>query len=382
MTIMKKIYLTIGLCLLTTLASAQWVTDMSCNSKAGKIADKAITHFVNLERPVAVGMARAALMIDETCGSAKLVLINSAMGGEYGTRTAQLEKLDTKKFTDQEKAWVKVMSASNDEFEGTTKQVAATYPDVPLFAFWASVSLEDGKDKLAEYVIEFPEYASPAYNIMSYRYADGTYGKDSDMPKAIETAQKIFLTHNGPNGHDSIAEHYATKGDYKKAFEHQLKALDYAGTGSAYSYNAQIYYGHTNKVALTDSITSKTKQRIMYQMKNDSQNLKQFYSDKVGMVGCNSNMEPCEFYSSFEEEDVNHTWNRWDVKDLKVYFSPDMKTALTTFHNDGEYTMKGSDEPIAYKTRASEVWLYDNGWKLMHSNFAPLAIGSGIPQTK
>ena len=379
---MKTIYLTIVLCLLATLARAQWVTEMSCNSKAEKIADKAITHFVNLERPVAVGMAQAALMIDEKCGSAKLVLINSAMGGEYGSRTAQLEKLDTKKFTDQEKAWISVMSASNEEFESKAKQVAATYPDVPLFAFWASVPLEDGKDKLAEYVLAFPEYASPAYNIMSYRYADGTYGKKPNMSKAIETAQKIFLSHNGPNGHDSIAEHYATKGDYTKAFEHQVKALDYAGTGSAYSYNAQIYYGHTNKTALTDSIKSKTKQRIKYQMKNDSEKLKQFYSDKLGMVGCNSNMEPCEFYSSFEEEDVNHTWNRWDVKDLKVYFSLDMKTAVTTFDNDGEYIMKGSDEPIAYKTRASEVWFYDNGWKLMHSNFAPLAIGSGVPQTR
>ena len=382
MTIMKKIYLTVGLCLLTTIASAQWVTDMSCNNKAEEITDKAITHFVNLERPVAVGMAKAALMIDEKCGSAKLVLINTAMSGEYGSRTAQLEKLDTKKFTDQEKAWVKVMSASNEEFEGTTKQVAATYPDVPLFAFWASVSLEDGKDKLAEYVLAFPEYASPAYNIMSYRYADGTYGNDSNMPKAVETAQKIFLTHNGPNGHDSIAEHYATKRDYKKAFEHQLKALDYAGTGSAYSYNAQIYYGHTNKTAFTDSIKSKTNQRIKFQMNNDSENLKQFYSDKIGMIGCNSNMEPCVFYSSFEEEDVNHTWNRWNVVDLKVYFSPDMKTAVTTFDNDGEYTMKGSDKPIAYKTRASEVWFFDNGWKLMHSNFAPLAIGSGVPKTE
>lgn len=382
MTTMKTIYLTIGLCLLTTLASAQWVTDMSCNSQAEKIADQAITHLVNVETPVAVGMAKAALMMDKDCGSAKLVLINAASSSKYGSRAAQLEKLDTKKFTNHEKAWVKLMRASSEEFEGTVKQVAATYPAVPLFAFWSSASLEDGKDKLTEYIEAFPEYASPAYNIMSYRYADGIYDDKPNMTKAVETAQNIFLSHDGPNAHDSIAEHYANKGEYKKAFEHQMKALDYAGTGSAYGYNAQIYYGHTNKVALTDSITAKTKQRIKYQMKNDSENLKQFYSDKIGMIGCNSNMEPCEFYSSFEEEDVNHTWNRWDVKDLKVYFSPDMRTALTTFNNDGEYTMKGSDEPIAYKTRASEVWQYENGWKLMHSNFAPLAIGSGVPQTK
>ncbi|MDZ7694267.1 MAG: hypothetical protein U5K69_24625 [Balneolaceae bacterium] len=335
-----------------------------------------------METPIAVGMAEAALMMDKDCGSAKLVLINAASSGKYGSRAAQSEKLDTKKFTEQEKAWVKLLGASSEEFEGTVKQVAARYPAVPLFAFWESVSLKDGKDKLAEYIEDFPEYASPAYNIMSYRYADGTYENKPDMTKAVETAQKIFLSHDGPNAHDSIAEHYANKGEYQKAFEHQMKALDYAGTGSAYGYNAQMYYSHTNMAALTDSIMAKTKLRIKYQMKNDFDNLKQFYSDKVGMIGCNSNMEPCIFYSSFEEEDVNHTWNRWDVKDLKVYFSPDMKTALTTFNNDGEYTMKGSDKPVAYKTRASEVWHYENGWKLMHSNFAPLALSSGIPKTE
>jgi len=380
---MKKLSLTIGLCLITTLASAQWISDMSCSNSAVKIVDKAITHLVNVETPVAVGMAEAALMMDENCGSAKLVLINAASRSEFGSQAAQLEKLDTEKFTEQEKAWVKLMGASSEDFESTVKQVAEIYPQAPLFAFWSSASLEDGKDKLAEYIEAFPDYASPAYNIMSYRYADGTYGDKPNMTKAIETAQKIFLSHDGPNAHDSIAEHYATKGEYKKAFEHQVKALDYAGTGSAYGYNAQMYYGHTNKAALTDSIEAKTKLRIAYQMTNDIENLKQFHSDKVGMIACNSNMEPCIFYSSFEEEeDINHTWNRWDVVDLKVYFSPDMRTALTTFNNDGEYTMKGSDKPIAYKTRASEVWHYQDGWKLMHSNFAPLAIGSGVPRTQ
>lgn len=380
---MKTIFLTIGLCLITMLASAQWITEMSCNNGAEEIADKAITHLVNVETPVAVGMAEAALMMDKDCGSAKLVLINAASSGKYGSQAAQLEKLDTSNFTEQEKAWVKLMGASSEDFEGMVKEVAATYPAVPMFAFWSSVSLEDGRDKLAEYIEAFPDYASPAYNIMSYRYADGTYDGKPNMTKAVETAQKIFLSHDGPNAHDSIAEHYANKGEYKKAFEHQVKALDYAGTGSAYGYNAQMYYGHTNKAALTDSIKAKTKLRITYQMANDIENLKQFHSDKVGMIACNSNMEPCIFYSAYEEEeDANYTWNRWDVTDLKVYFSPDMNTAVTTFSNDGEYTMKGSDTPVAYKTRASEVWHYQDGWKLMHSNFAPLAIGTGVPRTQ
>ncbi|GAA5522387.1 hypothetical protein LQ318_11615 [Aliifodinibius salicampi] len=378
---MKKYYLTIGLCLIAMGVNAQWLTETSCNEQSNKITDKAIAHLVNLESSVAVGMANAALMIDEKCGAAKLVKVNAALGGQYGSRDQQVKDLDTQNFTEQEKAWHKILAAPDEEESEIRIEMAEAYPKVPLFSLLASLSAEDG-DRLTKYVQEFPEYASSAYNTMSYYYAQGEYG-EPDMEKALETVKKVFLTHDGPNAHDSMAEHYALMGDYESAFKHQVMALDYAAMGgSGYGVNAGIYLRQSNKVDLTDSLKTMTKKRIAFQMENDIENLAQFYSEDVGMIACNSDMEPCVFYETLEEEDLGIVWNRWDVSDLKVYFSPDMRVAVTTFNNDGEYTVSGSDTPVAYKTRASEVWTLDNGWKLMHSNFAPLAFGSGIPKTE
>lgn len=378
---MKKYFLTMGLCLLSLVASAQWLTDMSCNDKSAEITDKAITHMFNIETSLAVGMANAALMVDKNCGAAKLVVVNSKLANEYGTRNQKLEKLNTANFTAQEKAWYKIMAAPDSEEQNMRLETAEKYSSVPLFAFAAAVIDQNGKDGLAQYVETFPAYASPAYNIMSYRYADGFYG-ESNMDKAIETVKKVFLTHNGPNAHDSMAEHYASMGDYNNAFKHQAMAVDYASGGSSvYGLNAGIYFAHTNKAALSDTLTVLTKRRIAHQMKNDYKNLAQYFSDKAGMIACNSNMEPCIFYATLIEEEEQVTWNRWDIKDLKIHFSPDMKMAITTFNSDGEYIIKGSEDPVTYNTRASEIWIMDNGWKLMHSNFAPLALGSGIPKT-
>ena len=379
---MKKIVLMISFCVMTSVVSAQWLTDMSCNSQSSKIADKAIAHFMNLETSVAVGMANAALMIDDKCGAAQILKVYAAMGGENGSRSKKLKELNTSRFTDQEKAWYTILAAPEGEGDNVRKEVASKYPKVPLFDYWASIIDEDGNDNLHAYVKEFPKYASAAYNLMSYRYAQGYYG-EPDMDKAIETVKKVFLTHDGPNAHDSMAEHYAEMGVYESAFKHQIMAVDYAsGPANGYGFNAGIYFRHTNKAALKDSVEALTKRRLSYQMVNDYEKLAEFYSDDAGFIACNSNMEPCTFYTSLVEEESNYTWNRWNLRDLNVYFSPDMRMAITTFNSDGEYTMKGSERPVQYKTRASEVWILDGGWKLVHSNFAPLSIGSGIPKSK
>lgn len=367
---------------MTVVANAQWLTDMSCNRTSTAIADQAINHFVNLETSVAVGMANAALMVDKNCGAAKLVLVNSALGGEFGTRDEQVKALNTKKFTDEEKAWHQVMNAPASERDKVRKEIAAKYPKVPLFAYWSSVIDNNGKDGLAEYVKAFPKFAAPAYNVMSYRYAQGYYG-EADMNKAIETIKKALATYDGPNLHDSMAEHYAAMGNYDSAYKQQMIAFNFAaGPASGYALNAGIYYWKNHQKELSDSLATLTRQRIDYQMKNDNKNLKKFYSKKAGMIACDSNMEPCRFYATYEEEPPMVTWNRWNISNWQIHYSPDMKMAITTFNNDGEYVLKGSEKPVKYKTRASEVWINDNGWKLMHSNFAPLALGSGIPKTK
>ena len=79
---------------------------------------------------------------------------------------------------------------------------------------------------------------------------------------------------------------------------------------------------------------------------------------------------------------------------MKVYFSTDMNTAVITFYAKGGYTMnrsselfdlngnlKSTSEFIEYSTRASSVWVNtDQGWKTMHSNFAPNKGKIGLPQ--
>ena len=73
-------------------------------------------------------------------------------------------------------------------------------------------------------------------------------------------------------------------------------------------------------------------------------------------------------------------WGEFDLYDIKVSLSSDSKTAVLTFYAKGDYTVDDS-ESIDYSTRASSVWVStSNGWKIMHSNWAPLEGGTGIPK--
>lgn len=73
-------------------------------------------------------------------------------------------------------------------------------------------------------------------------------------------------------------------------------------------------------------------------------------------------------------------WGEFDLYDINVSLSSDSKTAVLTFYAKGDYTVDDS-ESIDYSTRASSVWVStSNGWKIMHSNWAPLDGGTGIPK--
>ena len=49
------------------------------------------------------------------------------------------------------------------------------------------------------------------------------------------------------------------------------------------------------------------------------------------------------------------------------------------FHAKGDYTV-GEGDKVDYNTRASSVWIStENGWKIMHSSWAPFGGGNGIP---
>ena len=73
-------------------------------------------------------------------------------------------------------------------------------------------------------------------------------------------------------------------------------------------------------------------------------------------------------------------WGSFELYDIDVALSPDSRTAVLTFYAKGDYTV-GESDVIDYSTRASSVWVSTvNGWKIMHSNWAPLEGGTGIPK--
>jgi len=346
---------------------------------ASEIADQAVAHMVNLESPFAVGMADAALMIDENCGTAKLIKANLSLGGQFGNQEEQLDMLDVDALSESEKAWHSLLTDDSGDWAAARMAVAEEYSDVPLFQFWAAMVNDDQAGALKSYVDDFPEYASPAYNMLSYAYARGD-GVEQDMDMAMEIVEKAIAAHDGPNAYDSRAEHYAEAGDYENAFSSQLQALNYAAGPSAYQQYAMVYWRTTNKEALTDSVKSYTKQRIHSTMMNDAEGQAKFQPESMAMIACNSNMEPCEMVEEPTENEY-FTWNSWDVGEIDVQFNEQMNMAITTFTSTGNYTMNDSGDDVDYHTRASEVWQLEGGsWKLVHSNFAPMPDGDGLPR--
>ena len=357
----------------------QWLPRKSCNSMASEIADQAVAHMVNLESPFAVGMANAALMIDEDCGTAKLIKINLSLGGQFGNRQEQLDMLDTEQLSESEKAWHSLITDDSGDWQDVRKSVAEKYPDVPLFQFWAAMVDDDQVGALKAYVEDFPDYASSAYNMISYAYARGD-GVEQDMDMAMEIIEKAIAMHDGPNAYDSRAEHYAEAGDFENALSSQFQALNYAAGPSVYRQNTGIYWRTTNKEAWADSIKAYTNERVQLTMMNDIEGQSKFRPESMSMIACNSDMGPCELVDEPTENEY-FTWNSWDVGEIDVWFNEEMRMAITTFTSTGNYTMNESGDEVDYHTRASEVWqLEGGGWKLVHSNFAPMPGGDGLPR--
>jgi len=72
-------------------------------------------------------------------------------------------------------------------------------------------------------------------------------------------------------------------------------------------------------------------------------------------------------------------WGEFNLYDINVALSPDSRTAVLTFYAKSDYTV-GEGDKIDYSTRASSVWIStENGWKIMHSSWAPFGGGNGIP---
>jgi len=138
------------------------------------------------------------------------------------------------------------------------------------------------------------------------------------------------------------------------------------------------------KVSDEDIVSALKLNAVNFQDAILTQNLEEFnkYVDQnTPFTTGDSNLS--KFYTmnseSFDVKPVAK-WGEFDLYDTNVALSPDSRTAVLTFYAKGDYTV-GDGDKIDYSTRGSSVWVStENGWKIMHSNWAPLGGGTGIPE--
>ena len=375
---MKKTII-IPMLVLVTIVNAQWIQDSSCNKKAKIVANQAIEYLTNLEYLPALGAAESALLLDEDCGCAKLTLAAiSSQNPNWGSRLNKLNGINTAKLSSEEKGWHAYLIAPREEQAELQKSLQAKFPNSPLLHFLGT-SIQDFTSYKV-FAKKFPSYAASAYNMISYGYMSGSFGDNNivEAKKYVEMSQKL---HNGPNAFDSMGEHYASVGDYDKALEVQLKAIDFAVFASPYGTNAQLYKAKKSKDESIQIIIENQKVMQDCIIKGDYESYQKFEHPEITVTTGDSNLNP--FYI-FTKNDINSeapmTWNAFDLSNLEVYFSPDMKSSVVTFDADGSFTMNASEDTVEYATRGSATWVATaDGWKILHSSFAPRKGKNGLP---
>ena len=353
----------------------QWIDDNSCDKQASKILNEAITHLANLEHLMAIGMAKAVLIVDNDCECAKLVTAGAASNNsDWGSRSEKLKQVNTNLLSDVEKTWFMLLSTPNDKYSNAAKKAVEMHPDSALIN-WITSSNND-LELMKKFAKKFPNNAAAAYNAMAYSYA-----REGDYDNAYQSLDKSLQLHDGPNALDSRAEIAAMENDFQKAFDNQVKAYDVAPFASPYQPKLVTYARNLNKENLVSGLKEA---QIAVQDAIENQDLeewKKYISEDMTMTAGDSSLT--EFYDQTEErfsEKRNFTWNEFKLRDINVNFSPDMSMAVLTFYANGSYTFNDSNKMVDYSTRASAVWIATNsGWKMVHTNWAPFG-GSGIPK--
>ena len=372
-----------SLVLMFSVNAQEWISDSECKSESAKIINQAISHLVNIEQSVAVGMAKAVMISDKKCECAKLVLAAAASGNQdFGSRKAKLSEVNVSKLSLEEKAWYDLLVATTteeDDWTLTYDKALADFPNSPLIN-WLSTSTEDWST-YSNFATNFPANSASAYNMLAYAHAYGEIGDGPDYDAAFASLDKLEKLHNGPNSYDSRAEIAAMKGDYETALNNQLKAFDYATSSSPYQYNLPVYWRKVNESDVSNGLIEAQKNMQNAILEANIEDFSKYISDDFDLVTGDSNLG--DFYNFSSDniaQDQNYTWNSFDLRDFKTHFSPDMRTAILTFYASGSYTFTDSSEEVAYSTRASSVWIAtDQGWKCAHANWAPYKTGTGIP---
>jgi hypothetical protein len=376
---MKNI-LIIPALLIVAVVNAQWIQNSSCDKKANIVANQAIEYMANLEYLPALGAANSALLLDENCGCAKLTLAAiSSQNPKWGSRIQKLDEIDASKLTPEEKAWYDYLrivdNLKRSEFQITIQN---KFPKSPLINYLGTSGNDFNSYKL--FAEKFPIYSSSAYNMISYGYMMGAFG-EINMEEAKKYIEMSKNMHYGPNSFDSMGEHYASVGDYEKAHESQLKAIDFATFASPYLTNAQLYSAKMSKDKISQTIMDN--QNVMQSaiLNGDYESYKEFEHPEIVVTTGDSNLNPFYVFTKDNlNEDAPMTWNAFNLSNFEVYFSPDMKSSVITFDADGSFTMIESKIKFDYSTRGSATWVSTTeGWKILHSSYAPRKGKNGLP---
>ena len=375
---MKNTLTLVALCF-TVMLNAQWIDNTSCNKTSALITNQAIEYAMNLEYMAAFGAANSALLLDKNCGCAQLTLAYiSSSNPKWGSRAKKLKEISATKLSAEEKAWYNYMLASSEEQKALDPSLVSQFPKSPLINY-LTTSMQDF-NSFKVFAEKFPLYSSSAYNMISYGYMNGSYGKE-DTVAAMEYVKMSQNIHDGPNSFDSMGEHYAAMGDYENALNTQLKAIDFATFASPYRTKAQLYYAKIEQKDISEKIIADQEEMQKAIMNSDYESYKKFEHPEIKVSTGDSNLNP--FYIITKEDIINDngiTWNSFKLFNMDTYFSPDMKTAVITFEADGNYTIIETNETVPYATRASATWNNtDDGWKILHTSFAPRKGKNGIP---
>jgi tetratricopeptide (TPR) repeat protein len=366
-------------CLLFGLTShAQWIAKTSCSKKAAIIANEALESRMNVEPLIALGQAKAALTLDPDCGCAKIIIAELASANKkWGSRGEKLGSIDRTSLSDEEKAWYDILTASEGQAKEKFNAALAAYPSSPMFNYF-SVG-EDVNASIA-FAEKFPDYASPALNSITYGYGRGE-DVAADYAKAMESGQKSIALHDGPNIYDTMAEIEFELGNYQNALDNQLKAVDFAqGGGSPYLVGAQKYWHYNNKEEIVSTLIEMQNKLQVAITGGDQETALSLMDANNPMYTGDSNLEDFYKFDPAKMMDgANVKWSALELYDFHSQFSPDMNTAVLSFYAKGGYSVDGGEE-VAYRTRASSVWTRTNdGWKVIHGNWAPQRGMTGIP---
>ncbi len=377
--LMKNLLITTFL-LIAFNSHAQWISKTSCSKKAAMIINEAIESRLNVEHLIALGQAKAALILDPNCGCAKILIASLGSSNEnWGSRKEKLNGISRTSLSGEEKAWYDILIASDAQVKEKLNAALASYPSSPMFNYF---SVGEDVNASIEFAEKFPNYASPALNSITYGYGRGE-DVTADYAKAIESKNKSIALHDGPNIYDSMAEIEFELGNYQNALDNQLKALDFAaGGGSPYWTGVVKYWHHNNKEEVISNLVKNQNELQTAITEGDKEAVLSLMDGNNPMYTGDSNLEGFyEFDISKLGDDGNVKWKVLELYDFSSQFSPDMSTAVLSFYAKGNYSVDGGED-VAYRTRASSVWIRTNeGWKIIHANWAPQRGMSGIPVT-